>query len=59
MYRKTADERMRQLRALNRLEEIARRIVMAVDDAYEAVKNDRHEVVSGSVGTAMNFPGTS
>lgn len=45
MYRKAADERMRQLRGLNRLEEIARRIVAAVDDAYEAVKNDRHSDV--------------
>jgi len=45
MYRKAADERMRRLRGLNRLEEIARRIVAAVDDAYEAVKNDRHSNV--------------
>jgi len=42
MYRKAADERMRKLRGLNRLDEIARRIVRAVDDAYEAIKNDRH-----------------
>lgn len=42
MYRKASDERMRKLRGLNRLDEIARRIVRAVDDAYEAVKNDRH-----------------
>jgi len=42
MYRKAADERMRKLRRLNRLEEIARRIVRAVEDAYETVKNDRH-----------------
>jgi hypothetical protein len=42
MYRKAADERMRRLRGLDRLEEIARRIVNAVDDAYETVKNDRH-----------------
>ncbi|MHC4560639.1 MAG: hypothetical protein ACYS80_25445 [Planctomycetota bacterium] len=42
MYRKAADERMRRLRGLNRLDEIARRIVRAVDDAYETVKNDRH-----------------
>ena len=42
MYRNAADERMRQLRKLDRLEEIARRIVSAVDDAYETVKNDRH-----------------
>lgn len=42
MYRRAADERMRRLRGLGRLEEIARRIVRAVDDAYETVKNDRH-----------------
>lgn len=42
MYRKAADERMRQLRRLSRTEEIARRIVRAVDDAYEVVQNDRH-----------------
>jgi len=42
MYRKEADERMRKLRGLDRLDEIARRIVRAVDDAYEAVKDDRH-----------------
>jgi len=42
MYRKAADERMRQLRGLTRLEEIARRIVVAVDDAYQTVRNDRH-----------------
>jgi hypothetical protein len=33
---------MRKLRGLDRLEEISRRIVKAVDDAYETVKNDRH-----------------
>ncbi len=42
MYREAADERMRKLRGLDRLGEIARRIVRAVDDAYETVKNDRH-----------------
>ncbi len=42
MYRRAADERMRRLRGLERLDEIARRIVRAVDDAYETVKNDRH-----------------
>jgi hypothetical protein len=42
MYRKAADERMRNLRGLSRLDEIARRIVTAVEDAYETVKNDRH-----------------
>ncbi len=42
MYRKAADERMRRLRGLTRLEEIARRVVRAVNEAYEVVKNDRH-----------------
>ena len=42
MYRKAADERMRRLRGLTRLEEIARRVVRAVDEAYEVVKDDRH-----------------
>jgi len=32
---------MRELRKLSRLEEIARRIVAAVDETYETVKNDR------------------
>ena len=45
MYRKAADERMRKLRGLERLDEIARRIVRAVDDAYEVVRNDRHSDV--------------
>ena len=42
MYRKAAEERMRKLRNLSRLDEIARRVVLAVEEAYEAVKNDRH-----------------
>jgi hypothetical protein len=42
MYRKAADERMLKLRGLNRLDEIARRLDRAVDEAYEAVKDDRH-----------------
>ena len=33
---------MRELRKLTRLEELARRIVGAVDETFEAVKNDRH-----------------
>ena len=45
MYRKAADERMRRLRGLTRLDEIARRIVRAVEEAYEAVKDDRHAQV--------------
>ena len=42
MYRKAADERMRRLRGLSRLDEIARRVTTAVEDAYKTVKNDRH-----------------
>jgi hypothetical protein len=42
MYRKAAEERMRNLRHLSRLDEIAHRIVSAVDEAYEDVKKDRH-----------------
>jgi hypothetical protein len=42
MYRKEADDRMRNLRNLSRLNEITRRIVAAVDEAYGSVKNDRH-----------------
>jgi hypothetical protein len=42
MYRKAAEERMRSLRGLTRLEEIARRVVRAVDEAYDVVKDDRH-----------------
>ena len=41
MYRKAAEERMIRLRNISRLDEIARRIVLAVDEAYETVKNDR------------------
>ncbi|MHB8903107.1 MAG: hypothetical protein ACYC6Y_30470, partial [Thermoguttaceae bacterium] len=40
-YRQAADDRMRELRKLTRNEEIARRIVRAVEEAYEAVKDDR------------------
>jgi hypothetical protein len=42
MYRKDAEERMIKLRNLSRLEEIARRIDMAVEEAYETVKDDRY-----------------
>jgi hypothetical protein len=46
MYRKAADERMTRLRGLTRLEEIARRIDRAVEEAYGAVKDDRHADVA-------------
>lgn len=41
-YRQAAEDRMRRLRGLSRLDEIARRIVRAVDDAYEVVQHERH-----------------
>lgn len=41
MFRKAAEERMREARGLTRLEEIARRIVRAVDEAYEVASGDR------------------
>ena len=42
LYRKAAEERMIKLRNLSRLDEIARRIVLAVDEAYETVEQDRY-----------------
>jgi hypothetical protein len=43
IYRKAAEERMIKLRKSDRLEEIARRITLAVVEAYETVENDRYE----------------
>ena len=42
MYRKEADERMRKLRGLSRLEEITRRIVRAWEEAYAGAQQDKH-----------------
>jgi hypothetical protein len=42
LYRKAAEARMIDLRHLTRLQEISRRIVAAVNEAYETVKNDRY-----------------
>ena len=42
MYRVAAEERMIRLRNLSPLEEIARRIVLAVEESYETVKGDRY-----------------
>jgi len=41
-YRKDADDRMRNLRNLSRMEELARRIILAVDESYDAVATERH-----------------
>jgi hypothetical protein len=46
MYGKAADERMRKLRGLTRLEDVARRIVTGWEDAYEGARRDiRNDVV--------------
>jgi hypothetical protein len=45
IYRQAAEERMIKLRKLSRLEEIARRIVLAVEEAYETVREDRYSDV--------------
>ncbi|WP_339715645.1 hypothetical protein [Cyclobacterium amurskyense] len=41
-YRKDADDRMRNLRKLSRTEELARRIILAVDESFAAVAEERH-----------------
>lgn len=45
MYNKAAEERMRRLRGLNRLEELARRIVGAWEDAYAGARQEIHAQV--------------
>ena len=42
MYGKRADDRMRTLKKLSRIDAISQRIVRAVEESYETVKNDRH-----------------
>ena len=46
MYGNAGEERMRKLRNLERLDEIARRVVYAVEDAYEVVKADQHNDIT-------------
>ena len=43
MLRKAAEARMLRAKGGTRLEEIARRIVAAIDEAWEVAKDDRHE----------------
>jgi hypothetical protein len=45
MYRKAAEERMIKLRNISRLDEIARRIVLSVEEIYETVKSDQYSNV--------------
>ncbi|MCC7334924.1 MAG: hypothetical protein IT422_07505 [Pirellulaceae bacterium] len=42
MFRKDAEERMRKLRGLTRLEELSRRIVAAWEEAYAGASQERH-----------------
>lgn len=57
MYRKEAEERMRRLRGLSRLEEIGRRIDRAWADAYEVACKDKHaEVVLGHKVETIQLP---
>lgn len=42
-YRSKGDDRMHKLANRTRTQEIGRRIGMAVQDAYDVVKNDRHD----------------
>lgn len=42
MIRKQAEERMRQLRKVDRLQEIARRVVAAWNEAYEGAQQEKH-----------------
>lgn len=42
MIRKQAEERMRQLRKVDRLQEIAQRVVAAWNEAYEGAQQEKH-----------------
>lgn len=46
MYRKAAEQRMRKLRGMDRLDDIARRIVNAWEEAYAGAKQDPHRDVT-------------
>jgi hypothetical protein len=46
MYRKQSEERMRKLRKLSRLEEVARRIVSAWEEAYEGARQEQNAGVT-------------
>jgi len=57
LYRQKAEERMIKLRNLTRLEEIARRIVVAVEEAYETVKEDLYtDIVLSHKVEILNLP---
>lgn len=57
MFGKAADERMRQLRKLSRLDEIARRIARGWEEAFEAAKQDiRNDVVLKHLVQTIELP---
>ena len=56
-YRQAADDRMTNLRKLNRLQEISRRIVRGVDEVYGVVQNAKEEnVVLRHQHAILNLP---
>jgi len=57
MFRQRAEDRMRELRGLTRLQEIARRIVSAFDEAYDGAKKDvRTDVVLAHRVAQLDLP---
>lgn len=57
LFRQRAEDRMRELRGLSRLEEIARRIVLAFEEAYEGARKDiRSDVVLAHRVTRLPLP---
>ena len=45
-YRKAAEDRMRRLRGISRLDEIARRIIRAWEEAYEGARQEKFDDVA-------------
>lgn len=57
MLRQKAEERMRNLRGLSRLDEIARRIVHAWNEAHDAASKDQHsEIVFSHTVRTIELP---
>lgn len=57
MYRKAAEERMRKLRGLTRLEELARRVDRAWEEAYEGACKERcADVVLSHTARTISLP---
>jgi len=57
MYRRMAEERMRKLRGLTRLEEIARRIDCGWEEAYQGASKEKHgDLVLAHVTSTIPLP---